>query len=144
MNTVYIYELCTGLFLTVMFSNSRFSIINNWTRASESVYDGEGQIVPWQNPLHQSPMTNTLFLFNDSFHLRTNHYFFILNITCSFFHLFLSLSLTPLCFHKYFVFLSFKHLLLNHNHRSSRMFFMIIYTNHSSDLCHKLQHCNQC
>lgn len=33
-----------------------------------------------------------------------------------------SLPLVPLCVHNYFVFLSFEHLLLNHNHRSSRMF----------------------
>lgn len=148
MNTVYIYELCTGLFLTVMFSNSRFSIINNcWSEehvhlnlcTMERVRLYFGRILCinhwWQKHSFSSMILSIYALIT---------VFFILIITCSFFLLFLSLSLTPLCFHKYFVFLSFKHQLLNHNHRSSRMFFMFIYTSHSPDLSHELQHFNQC
>lgn len=95
--------------------------------------------------LAESLMANTLFLFNVSFHVCTNQksifsLFFSLLVNFSF----SSLSLIRLYFHHYFVFLSFKHLLLNLNHRSSRMFFMVIYTNHCPALCLELQHFNQC
>lgn len=109
---LFTYEFCTGLFLPVMFCNSHFSIINNCceckTRAS--------QIRLELNPPHQS-LTPT---FSSVILSIYKSLFFLLLF--AHFSISFSVSLIPLCVHNYFVFLYFEHLLLNHNHRSSRMF----------------------